>query len=143
MYSLTGRTGASRPALAREVRPPAGAKGWIPPLLLTLLLAGCASGPPTVTLDATAFVSAYMRERDSFRDRTAPARRKCATLATIGSEAVKAKCAQLTEEQKVWNARDAAILHALLTRSTLNADTMAAVWPIMERLLVLAADIAL
>jgi hypothetical protein len=120
-----------------------GAKGRITLPLLALLLSACASGPPTITLDAGAFVRSYMLERDQFRDRTAPARRRCATLAVIGSDTTKAKCAQLAAEEAAWAARDAAILHALLTRRTIDAETLAAVWAVAERLLVVAADIAL
>lgn len=122
----------------------AGAKGRITSALLALLLlTGCASGPPTIELDARAFVAGYLRERDHFVRRTAPAFRKCETLTLLASEPLKVKCDRLREETKVWTDRDAAILDALLTRSPINAETLAAVWAVAERVLVLAADVAL
>jgi len=127
--------------------------------LLGLLLAGCATGPPTVKLDAAAFVGAYMRDRDDFRDRMAPARARCAKLATAvpraltavpvpsppppGLDALHAKCAQLEAELALWAGRDAAVLNALLTRETISAETINAVWPIAEKILKLAIDVLL
>jgi hypothetical protein len=127
--------------------------------LLALLLVGCASGPPTVTLDAAAFVGSYMRDRDDFRDRTAAARIRCARYATAipkaltavpvpspppaNLDALKAKCATLEADLTLWAARDAAILDALLTRETINAETLKALWPIVEKVLTIAADILL
>lgn len=112
--------------------------------VLLLLLTGCASsGPPTIELDARAFVAGYMRERDSFIRRTAPAHRKCETLGALAADSLKAKCTALAREESIWLERDAAILNALLTRSTIDAATLAAVWSVAERALTIAADIAL
>lgn len=111
-----------------------------------LLLAGCAGGAdqaPTIELDARAFVAGYMLERDAFVRKTAPAHRKCEVLATTASELTKLKCARLADEEKLWRQRDAVILDALLTRSPIDAATLAAVWAVAERVLTLAADVLL
>jgi hypothetical protein len=110
---------------------------------LCLSLAGCASGPPTIELDAAAFTKAYVAERDAFRDRTAPARRKCLVTTGVASDTLKAKCDALREAEAIWAARDAAVLQAILTRSTIDAETLAAVGRVAERVLTLAADILL
>jgi len=108
-----------------------------------LLLAGCASGPPTIKLDAKAFVQSYMKERDAFVRATGPAHRKCEATKAVAAEALKLKCEKLMEREAEWQARDAAILEAILTRSAIDATTWAAVWTVAERVLVIAADIAL
>lgn len=112
-------------------------------LLLALLLAGCASGPPTIELDAKAFVVSYMKERDAFIRQTAPAFRKCEALKPIASDATKAKCGTLALQQQTWEARDIVILDALLTRKTLDAQTLATVWAVAKEVLTTAADILL
>lgn len=111
--------------------------------LAIFLLAGCASGPPTITLDAKAFVTGYMKERDAFVRATAPAFKKCQVLAPVAPETTKAKCAALAAQQQAWAERDSAILQAILTRSTLDAATLAAVWAVAERVLTVAADVLL
>jgi hypothetical protein len=127
--------------------------------LSLLLLAGCASGPPVVRLDAAGYVRSYVAERDAFRDRTAPARRRCEAVVAVRTapftgvpvptpppanlDALQRKCEALRDELARWAERDTAVLQAILTRETINAETLNAVWPIVEKILVLAVDVLL
>lgn len=128
-------------------------------LLVAALLTGCASGPPTIELDAAAFVGAYLRDRDDFRDRTAAARARCARYASgtvtlvadvpvvtpppANLDRLRAKCVTLEAELTRWAERDAAVLKALLERETISAETINALWPIAEKILTLAMDVLL
>lgn len=128
------------------------ARYTIPGLLaLALALAsiglwGCSSrgGRPTITMDAEGFVAAYMAERDEFRDRTYPARVKCAkTVSDPNATAqVKADCATLAAKAATWAGYDKVILNALLTRSPIDGASIQAATDAAKAALALALQIA-
>lgn len=114
------------------------------PLLafLILLLAGCASGPPTLRFETEGFLVQYVGQRDDFRDATYPARVKCKRIESIASEAAKARCAELVTRMTVWQSMDRAVLQAILTQSTITTEQIQAAMAAGKELLGLALTIA-
>jgi uncharacterized lipoprotein YmbA len=115
--------------------------GWVP-LLALLLLAGCASGPPTLQFETEGFLVQYVAQRDAFRDQTYPARMKCQRVVPFATEEFKARCAELAAKQAVWAGMDRAVLQAVLTQSTVTTEQIQAAMAAGKELLGLALTIA-
>jgi hypothetical protein len=112
------------------------------PFVLALLLAGCASGPPTLKFETKGFLIQYMSLRDEFMDSTYPARVKCRKVEAVASEALKAKCSDLTTKLVAWQTRDQIVLQAVLTQGTITTEQIQAAMSAGKELLGLALTIA-
>lgn len=107
-----------------------------------LLLAGCASGPPTLRFETEGFLVQYIGQRDDFRDATYPARQRCKRIEAVASEATKARCAELVTRMTVWQSMDRAVLQAILTQATITTEQIQAAMAAGKELLGLALTIA-
>jgi hypothetical protein len=106
-------------------------------------IAGCASGPPTLTFEAKPFLKAYIAQRDRTRDQTKAARDKCDRVSSVAPDALKAKCAQLQIDRDAWDLYDAAVLEAVLTRQTIRGEDIEKAGEWAAKILKLAGDILL